>query len=343
MERIGSAISIADQPPSFDALSFSPHPSYEQYLKIHKVFVGPQTATLLETIHEHLSEETMPRYLAVAGWAAAEAALVQTDLSTHRRLALLDASVDCWERAARNQMLLNKGDKPYLVEHSAPFRFALDIATAPLLKGIVLGDVSDPIQESVFKDCLEIAQANSEAYYAAVQSGNHDAIADHVGFGYECNALLALNRLKIKSWFAVPALARSDSGHHHPEQSHDLSVIRQKWGDIKSVIPVEIKAAANARAKRRYKSLLVRGKMHLSEPGKYLHTETLDAITAVHKGEATKLQAKIADQASEKFIEMLRDYRSGQLLGSIATDRSVTTFRDNSLVIAKHPGLSVVA
>lgn len=343
MERFGSAMSAAEQSPSFELVSFSPHPAYEQYLRIHKVFVGPQTANVLEAVHGQLSEESLPRYLTVAGWAAAEAALVQTAASSQRRLNLLDEAVDCWDRAARNQMLLNQGDRPYMVEHSTPYRLAMDIATAPLLKGIVLGDVSDSIMDSVFNDCLEIAVANTAAYHDAVARRDHEAIADHTGFGYECNALLALNRLKIKTWFAVPALARSDSGHHHPEQSHDLSIIRQKWGDIKSVIPVEIKSAANARAKRRYKSLLVRGKMHLSEPGKYLHTETLDAIEAVHTGEANKLQTKIADQASVKFLEMLRDYRSGQLLGNIATERSVTTFRDNSLVVANHPGLSVVA
>lgn len=338
-----AASQSVEQPPSFELLSFAPHPAYEQYLKMHKVFVGPQTAMVLETVHAQLSEESLPRYLSVAGWAAAESALVQTSATSQKRLELLDAAVDCWDRAARNQMLLNQGDRPYLVEHSAPYRSALDIAVAPLLRGIIEGDVSEPVMERVFEDCLEIAVANAEAYSEALNRVDHEAIADHTGFGYECNALLALNRLKIKTWFAVPALARSDNGHHYPEQSHDLSIIRQKWGDIKNVIPVEIKSAANARAKRRYKSLLVRGKMHLSEPGKYLHTETLAAIAAAHSGIATKSELKIANQASEKFIEMLRDYRSGEVLGSIATDRSVTTFRDNSLVVAKHPGLLVVA
>jgi hypothetical protein len=83
--------------------------------------------------------------------------------------------------------------------------------------------------------------------------------------------------------------------------------------------------------------------MHLSIPGKYPPTETLDAITAVHHGVATEEQQELADLASATFIEMLRDYRSGEVLGGIATERSITTFRDNSVVVAKHPGLNLVA
>lgn len=343
MERLGADSFAASQPLSLESLSFSPHPAYEQYLKIHKVFVGPQTAQTLEQIHEGLRDESLPRYLSVAGWAAAEAALVQDHLPAKHRLGLIEAAVDCWERGARNQMYLNQSDKAHLIEYSTPYRLALDIAITPMLRGIVLGNITDKILDDVFEDCLAIAEANAAEYAAALQVSDHERIADHSGFGYECNALLAFNRLKIKTWFAIPALARSDSGHHHPEQSHDLSVIRQKWGEIKGVIPVEIKSAANARAKRRYKSLLVRGKMHLSQPGKYPPTETLAAIKAVHVGNSDKEQRQIADEASTRFLKMLRDYRSGEVLGSIATDRSVTTFRDNSLVVANHPGLSIVA
>jgi hypothetical protein len=342
METVGPAMSAADQSLSLENLSFSPHPSYEQYLKIHKVFVGSHTAITLERIHEDLSQESLPRYLSVAGWAAAEAALVQDQIPTKSRLALLDAAIDCWDRGARNQMLLNQSEKTHMIEYSAPYRMALDVAISPLLRGIILGDVTDKIVDDVFEDCLEIANANAEEYRDAFKLRQHDRIAEHSGFGYECNALLAFNRLKIKTWFAIPALARSDSGHHHPEQSHDLSIIRQKWGTIKGVMPVEIKAAANARAKRRYKALLVRGKMHLSVPGKYPPTETLDAINAVHQGVATEEQQELAELASSTFIEMLRDYRSGEVLGGIATERSITTFRDNSVVVSKHPGLNLV-
>ena len=340
--RIGSAEVYADPSAAASEVAlFSPHPSYEQYLKIHKVLVGPRTAVTLEKIHEDLSSESLPRYLSAAGWAAAEAALAQDTVPTKHRLRLLDAAVDCWDRAARNQMFLNQSEKVHLAEYSAPYRAALDIATEPLLRGIVLGNVTGKVLDDVFEDCLAIANANAAEYTDALANGDHERIAEHSGFVYECNALLALNRLKMKTWFAVPAFARSDSGHHHPEQTHDLSVIRQKWGVIKGITPVEIKAAANARAKRRYKALLVRGKMHLSTPGKYPPTETLGAINAVHLGNASRDQMKLAEQASVTLIDMLRDYRAGEVLGGIATERSVTAFRSNALVVARHPGLNV--
>lgn len=337
-EALRSALYDPAEP---QAIRIAPHPAYESYLRMHKVLVGSATADELLTIHEQLQGESMPRYLTVAGWSAAEAALVSDDMATARKLELIDAAVDCWERSVTIQLQYNQSDKQHLIEYAAPYRNALDVAIAPLLRGIVSGDVTAKTCQAVFADCLAIAEANEIQLGLAWADGNTEAAAEHVGLGYECNALLALNRLQSPTWFAIPALARADTGYHHNQQTHDLLVIRQKWGEIQSVVPVEVKSAASARDRERYQALLVRGKMHLSLDGYYQPGETLRAIGAAHRGDATAKERQTVDRVSARFMAMLQDYYAGSYLGVVATGRVVPLFRDNTQVVARHPGLGV--
>lgn len=329
------------EPADPESIRIAPHEAYESYLKMHKVLVGSATAYELIGIHEALRMESMPRYLNVAGWSAAEAALVSDAMPTYRRLQLIDTAVDCWERSLATQLQYNQTDKYHLVEYAAPYRSALDIAIAPLLKGIVSGDVTKKTCQSVFTDCLAIAEANEVQSRLAWQAGNSEAAAEHVGLGYECNAMLALNRLESPTWFAIPALARADTGYHHNQQTHDLLVIRQKWGEIQSVVPVEVKSAASVRDRERYQALLVRGKMHLSLDGFHRPGETLQALGAVYRGDASKRERQTVDRVSSRFMEMLHDYYTGSYLGAVATSRVLPLFRDNAQVVARHPGLGV--
>jgi hypothetical protein len=323
----------------YEGLSFAPNPAYESYLRMHKVFVGQAGGEQLEQVHQNLRGESLPRYLDVAGWAAAEAALVDAERPATQRVDMINQAVGCWRRALGMQQQLNVHAPAYMAEYAVPHRMALNIAVAPLLKGIVVGNVTEAICEQVFLDCLNIAQSNVVQLKLMSKENHIDGIAEHIGFGYECNALLALNRFTSPTWFAIPSMARSDSGHHYREQTHDLLLIRQKWGHIKSVIPVEVKAKASLRDRERYKALLVRGKMHLSVPGKCTPRDTLDALAAVHQGTATKQEAALLENVSGRFMDMISDYYAGKRLGRVATQRTVTLFRDNGFVVANHPGL----
>lgn len=169
-----------------------------------------------------------------------------------------------------------------------------------------------------------------------------EAANDHLGFAYECNAMLALNRMYSRRWFAIPTMARSDSGYYHPEQTHDLLIIRRKGSDIQSLVPVEIKAAASLKERSRYLALLVRGKMHLclEGSGNHLPRATLDAITAVHSGVATKHETLVADTISRRFMQMLSDYYAGDVLDA---GSELTVFHDKSLVSQRHAGLGTFA
>ena len=323
----------------YDQLNFAPNSDYERYLRIHKVFVGNRGASTLEEIHEGLKNEYMPRYLAAAGWAAAEAAVVRSDSPTRERLQLLAGGVACWQQAVHNQRWLNTYGPEYLAEYAMPHRMALDVAVAPLMQGIIVGDITPLTCQRVFEDSLRVAQSNIVQLNLMAREGNMSGLAEHIGFGYESNALLAFNRRLSPTWFVIPSMVRSDSGHYYQEQTHDLLVIHQKKGNLLDVTPVEIKAAASARDRERYRALSVRGKMHLSMDGRYTPDHTLDAITASYGGYASPLEKEIADSVSNRFMKMARDYYAGDKLGSVATSRSHVAFRDNAIVAANHPGL----
>lgn len=320
--------------------SFSPNPNYERYLRMHKVFVGAKGASQLEDIYGSLSRESTPRYVATAGWAAVEAALVQEDKPTSERLALLRGGAECWEQALRTQQQFNNLGANHLTEFAFPYRLALDLAVMPLFEDIVNGNVRPETTQRVFDDCLNIAQANIVQIRLAKKAGDIEGLSEHLGFAYECNAVLAFNQLQSQTWFAIPSMTRSDTGYHHRSQTHDLLVVHQKWGELKSMVPVEIKATVGRRECERYQALLVRGKMHLAVEGMYRPEQTLEAITACHEGRPSKKDTEIAANVSNRFSDMVRDYYAGEVLGSLATTRSSTSFRDNSLVAARHPGLS---
>src|SRR5690242_3589525 len=80
-------------------------PAYDAYERIHKKFVGPKTANRLLWVYEELATLPEPHtdYLAVAGWAAAEAALVATDRSQEERLSYLELAANSWNDAVASQ------------------------------------------------------------------------------------------------------------------------------------------------------------------------------------------------------------------------------------------------
>lgn len=328
----------ANQPADF---SFRPNADYERYLKIHKVFVGQKGAEQLQEIHTSLRREYMPRYLSAAGWAAAEAALIRSDIPTRDRLALIDDAISCWSSASINQRYMNSHGPEHVLEYALPHRMALDIAISPLLKGIVLGNVSEEMCRQVFHDCLNVAQSNAVQIEIMARAGCEDGVAEHLGLGYECNALLAFNRRFSKTWFVIPSMVRSDSGHYHRRQTHDLLVVHQRWGELIDVAPVEIKSAATVRDRQRYKALLVRGKMHLSVEGKFTPEHTLNAIAACYEGIASRREAEVADSISNRFMTMTKDYYAGKRLTELATAKSCTHFHEGDVVAARHPGLTV--
>jgi len=317
--------------------TFIPHPDYASYLKIHKVLVGEATAARLETIDENLSQEELPRYLSAAGWATLEAALSQPQRSAQYRNSLLEKTEEYWTRALENQLAWNTGERSHLTEACAAFRYALDLAHLPLMQAFVSGDITAGIRRSVAIDVLNIAEANAVQLQLATKENDISGMSDHIGVGYECNALLAFHSLDSPSLFAIPSSARADSGHHHPHQTHDLLVIQQKWGTIQEMTPAEIKSKTSQSDRKRYKALLVRGKMHLSVEGKHSPDHTLRAFSTFFNGNQSKSERKITDHARQTILDLYWLYKKGDRLRDFASNDSSCQYRDASLLQAKHP------
>lgn len=324
-----------------DNKSFTPNPAYDEYFKIHKVFVGESGGIQLENIGERLKDEWLPRYLDAAGWAFAESALTQTSRPHIDRTHLLQEAAHCWEKALCSQQEFDDGEhREWLSDHVDSFRLALNLAYTPLMHSIVAGDVTEATRERTFADTLAIAQLSIVKGDLAAKEGNIGGIADHRGFQYECNALLSLLYLNNPNYVPLPSSARAGSGYDYRDQTHDISVVHQRWGKIHRITPIEIKSAASLRDKQRYKALIVRGKMHLSVEGKYDPRETLNAFAAVYEGEPTPDAIRIANHASSTTQDLLVLYQKGNEIESFKKIHSHTTFHDTTHVIKKYRELS---
>lgn len=319
-------------------MSFAPNRAYDDYLKIHKVFVGTSGASYLEDIHYRLTNEEMPRYLVVAGSAAVEAALADVNGSKSERLNILNNGINAWRRALVNQRIINTKEETIFTEYSWPYRTAVDIAMADIYRDMIQGEVKAETCRRVYSDCLSIAQANLTQLSLAKLEGATSAVADHKGLGYELNALLAFNSSFSETWFAIPSWARSDNGHDYPNQTHDLSIVQQKWGKIINITPLEVKSRASLRDRDRYMALLVRGKMHLSVPGKYTPDYTLDILQAQYEGTATEQGLREFRIVAGTLFGMVRSYYEGSQRKD-AQYKSKTTFQDSSVVAERYPGL----
>ncbi len=321
--------------------SFTPSRAYDAYHRMHKILVGPAGGLQLESIAASLNQEWMPRYLNVAGWAAAEAALVGRDRPAAQRVRLLDQAAESWERAILSQEQINGNPHhEWLQEDTTSYRFALDLAFVPLMKALATGNVMDAVREQTFADTLAIAQASTVQRHLASQSGDTDAMSDHSGFGHECNTLLTLLYMNDPRYFPLPSIARAGTGYDYPNQTHDIMVINQHWGEILKIVPVEIKAATTLRDLKRYEALIVRGKMHLSVPGKYSPEHTLNAFAALYEGKGTFADSKIATHATSTMRELLQLYQKGQRVSGSARSRR-TRFHNRDVVAKQYPEFSL--
>lgn len=320
---------------------FEANPAYEKYLRMQKILVGRSGAEEVEQIYHGLKHEDLPAYLAAAGSAAIEASLVRSDKPVDVRLGMLRGAAGCFIRAIRNQRALDVLQQEPFKDTVMAHRVALDLATLPLLEGIVFGAVRPDTNKQVFEDCLNVAQSNAVQINLAKRAQDKQALSNHVGVGYECNALLAFNRMQSNTWFMIPSLGRADTGYHHRQQTHDMLVVHQKWGEIQSMTPVEIKASASRRDRERYKALLVRGKMHLSVEGRHQPETTLAALSAVYESEANVVEVHDTDTITHNITGMVRDYYAGEKLGdTVASQRSCLNFHDNSIVVLNYAGVA---
>lgn len=321
-------------------LTFSPNPAFNDYLKIHKVLVGPQTAQELILIADSLGKDMLPQYLVAAGSAYCEAALAQEQKDATYRMGLLDNAEEVWARALDVQ-LTHLDSSRSMVECTDPYRTALDLARLPLLRGIIAGDVTQKTRDEVREETLAIAGANNVRTRLAIMEGDHETTASHIGLGHEANFLVAMDSLDSPTFVATSSFARSDSGHFHPHQTHDIMLFQQKWGDIIDIMPVEIKAKASRASRNRYNALLVRGKIHLTYNVGFHDPENVRrAFASYHLGVPNAKEIAVTRDIRTTLLEMIHLYKSGQTLGNVATGRSRLRFRDPAALHNSYPEIA---
>lgn len=346
-------ISDATMLPGYDTLQFQrfvfdessaktpavePSSRYDDYYRIHKVFVGSSGARLLRDIHDDLNESESPGHLNAAGWCAAEAALVDESASTIHRMDLIEAAENCWTRALSGQEQINAALSAEEIEDDATFRIALNLAFAPLMKSMVAGNVTEPTRERVFADVLALAQLAGVQRTIASRLNEVEAVGHLLGFEHECNAHLALLHINDARYVPMPSSSRGGSGTTYPNQTHDIVVINQHWGKIRKVIPLEIKSKASLSDIRRYDALVVRGKMHLSIPGRYSPEYTREAFAAFYEDRAERRDIRTVYQVTSTMKELLRLYQQGNTL---RTDDSPTSYYDFSALERSRPEFSL--
>lgn len=323
---------------SLGKLSFQPNEAYGEYHKIHKVFVNDSTAATLAGIASRLEDETLPDAMNAAAWAYTEAAIVGSGSSESERLAWVERAEDIWIRSITTQDLINQSeDHSYLREDSGPYRSALAIAHVPLIEGLIRGNITNEALEHAFCDVLAIGQQAGVQRQLAFEAGDKPAANDFIGFEHEVNAILALLHMNDPRYICLPSSARAGSGTTYPDQTHDLIVINQHWGRLLDIAPVEVKAKASQNDIRRYKALIVRGKMHLASEGKHTPEHAREAFCAYYEGLASDEQTEMVEQIKATIKELLKLYRSGRRDDATS---SVTRYHDKEQLMATRPELS---
>lgn len=316
---------------------------FDAYNKLPKVFDKGENASVLSDYAEQLSQESLPRFLDAAGWAYAESALTSVDSSTLDRMKMINAAENTWQRGLGNHLALEQSEHfERFKDDSFPFRTALNLAFIPLMRAIVLGNVSDQVREQTFADTLSIGQIVAVQRNLAIRDNDHFASQDFVGLQHEINALLSMLYINDPRYIPLPSSSKADSGYYHPDQTHDLIVINQHWGKIKKVIPVEIKAHADLSRRKRFKALLIRGKMHLMPDGERDPYQTLQAFADVFDHSTDINSQKVVEDVSMTVQTLLRLYQQGVTTDLIALSgiETVTKFHDSAHVTAQYPELS---
>jgi len=343
--QAGGFFDTQEQPRAVDLLkmsldkswrfSFVPEPSYEEYLRMDKRLVDQTGVPRLLEVYDAMKDQSMPRYLSVAGSAAAEASLMATHFTKRKRLELLDNAVACWSDAVVNSRKIEEASGGVLAEPSQPLRLALRIATAPLLEAVIRGQVTTATLRQVHQDCLEIAEYNESLRAEAKRRGDRTAASDYYGFSHEINVLLAVNRSFSPTQFALQSFTRSDTGYYLQGQTHDLSIIHQEWGKIRSVTPVEVKNRKRSSDRKRYDALIIDS--HDLCRGQLSVREVLQVLTSAYREPSNVEAVHAANIMTAQMNSMLLSYSSGRELKH-GEAISVTKFRDASQIKSHHPG-----
>lgn len=282
------------------------HPAYVEYERIHKRLVGPKTADKLLRIHNDLVGAPLDiDYLSTAGWAAAEAGIVAVDRTQEERLDALQCGADAWDLAIEHRCE-ERGFQNEEEEYGDIVLGRLQLARifVPFMESMIRGDVTKEVRAKLYDDLLMLAAKNAIALRRAQAAGQE--AGQFIGLAHEINAMLAVNRLQSPTLIAMPALARADSGHFHPEQTHDIELLHLQWGAIKGVTPMESKARPKTRHYQRYQAAIVGGRIHLFTKKGTSPVDTVLLFLKEDKGELSAEEFEELDGMTDTIVHLAR-------------------------------------
>ena len=313
--------------------------AFHRYLRMHKVMPGISGAKELHELGRALESASLPVHIDAAAWAYAESGLVDTSLASLERIRRVARAEELWQTALHTELTLEASEyRDVFNEPSAAYRYALPLAFTPLMKSVIVGNVTKSIRKQALADTVAFASAASQEVCRYEEAGLTHERSMFNGLLHELNALTTLLYIDDPRYVPMPSTARADTGYYHPAQTHDIMIINHHWGVMKKVIPIEIKAKASARDRRRYQSLLIRGKMHLATDGTDPR-ETAALFERILGGGATAHDEASAERITTDVRELLRLYQQGITPENLAV-RSLTRFQQSASLAKAHPEIA---
>ena len=320
-------------------LKYLDTPAFHEYISLEKRAILPVDADALLDIGDDLEKEYMPRHLNAAAWAFAEVGLTDDTRSAIERHDLIVRAESLWQTAATRQEALE--DSEYGDVFNEPdelYRSVLPLAYTPLMKSIIVGNVTEQVRRRALKDTVALSAVVTEEVTQYREAGDVSSANSLVGLAHELNALSMLLYMDDARYVPFPSTARADTGYYHKDQTHDIMIANQHWGAIRRIIPVEVKARPTQRDRRRYKALLVRGKMHLTASG-VEPSETVRLFENIQQGQSTPKETAAIEKIATELRGMIHLYGKGATLGGSAIE-STLRFLDASELHRAHPEIA---
>jgi len=285
-----------------------------RYNQMPKDFVGPTEADVLFSMHEAMmNAHDSWSYLYVAGSAAAESGLMATHLDKDERHDRIDAAESAWREAQDRFIFKHHTDEwSNSKRYSIPDRIEMHRLFCVLYHDMVDENVTATTMQRLHQNLIHLAAANIVEHDDATLIGDYGAIAMRRGLAYELGTLMTITRLMCPSFFAIPATARADHGGFFPEQTHDVRLIQQSWGEVQWCVPYEVKPADGPYTER-YRSAFVRGRVELLLPSSSEPLDLTRYMDAEQKGTLPPQHVRELNEITSRVLTLAGDYKKRQL------------------------------
>lgn len=307
------------------------HPVYQKYMHMHKMCLGEKGAGELEAVASELEQEDDPTFLSAAASAYLEAGIIHSADEPVERCTLADAAQLLWEKALVYEEWLEEreliaGSPDDIDDVSAPYRLATNLACMPAVRSMFEGNVTTEAIEQSLEELITIGGLVAEQTHFAKRQARYTEMNQYYGFSHEINTLVALMYRKDPRFIAIPSFHRAGAGYFYPEQTHDIELISQHYGTVRTILPIEVKSRVRQRNRRRYRSLLVSGRVDLQLSEWRDPNITRGAYARCLEGEPSAMDSYIVDSTQIAISGLLAHYKRTGRYKPLARRNSPTTY-----------------